>query len=138
MRAFRNTFYAGDFPPPPSAERNYFTTHHFTSFRSRKAICFQREEHPPLPISILFLLRTQPGFPALPNIRARNFNPARNAKPDNGTPPTHVHVREVIRDEICSRSGKVMSSFVRARGDLGGSRVRNQSALRVYRWMEMF
>ncbi|GIY49279.1 hypothetical protein CDAR_580651 [Caerostris darwini] len=138
MRAFRNTFYAGDSPPPPLPERNHFTTHHFTSFRSRKAICFHREEHPPLPISIIFLVRAEPGFPALPNIRTRNFNPTRNAKPDNGTPPTHVHVREVIRDEICSRSGKVMSSFVRARGDPGWSWVRNQSALGVYRCMEMF
>ncbi|GIX78990.1 hypothetical protein CDAR_13921 [Caerostris darwini] len=43
----------------------------------------------------------------LPNIRARNFNPARNAKPDNGTPPKHVHVREVIRDDICSLCSEV-------------------------------
>ncbi|GIY96423.1 hypothetical protein CEXT_243311 [Caerostris extrusa] len=74
------------FSTPPLTERNYFTTHHFTSFRSRKAICFQHEEYPPLPISIIFLVRTEPGFPALPDIRTRNFNPARNAKPDNGTP----------------------------------------------------
>ncbi|GIY96425.1 hypothetical protein CEXT_243321 [Caerostris extrusa] len=87
MRAFFEIpFLCRRFSTPTLPERNYFTTHHFTSFRSRKAICFQREEHPP-PSNINPIPRSRrASIPALPNIRARNFNPARNAKPDNGTP----------------------------------------------------
>ncbi|GIY33467.1 hypothetical protein CEXT_78471 [Caerostris extrusa] len=63
MPAFRNTFYASD--SHPHFYRNETISQHTISlhFVPVKAICFQREEHPPPSISIIFLLRAEPGFP---------------------------------------------------------------------------
>ncbi|GIY96417.1 hypothetical protein CEXT_243281 [Caerostris extrusa] len=99
VRAFRNTC-ACDSPPPLCRKRNYFRpTHHFTSFRPVKAICFSARRTPSPSNINHILLRAEPDSPRFSVLGHGILISARNAKPDQrNSPLSHACPRLSGRD----------------------------------------